>query len=364
MNDYYKNRKYFVYRHVAPNGKMYIGITSRSAPELRWGVGGKFYAKSNTHFWCAIQKYGWENIKHIIVAHGLGVVQACNLEAYLIKKYDTLYNGYNQTSGGVTPTEITKEVRNRISNKVIAYHSSLPSGYWSNKFKGHVVSEHTRHKISAKSKGRTYTQEVIDKRRQTFINNLTPNRRYKFGGANRGRKLSDKHVEKIRCIHKGKHLSMEQRINISRYAKARFSIKHVWVHKLEHELEVPETKLSWYLDQGYILGRCNIKNIYLTKAGTTIKVSAEHLDKYLDDGWIYGFSQSRISNIRKSKQKYLYTYKNMQFYTGSELAAYLRTVGYPKIVQGTINSICQGSIIKSYPELSIEIHRRLVDESI
>ena len=70
MRDYYIDRKYFVYRHVAPNGKMYIGITSKSDPTHRWGSGGVCY-KKNAHFWNAIQKFGWDNFQHIIVAHGL-----------------------------------------------------------------------------------------------------------------------------------------------------------------------------------------------------------------------------------------------------------------------------------------------------
>ena len=113
MSNYYLTRKYFVYRHVAPNSKMYIGITSRLNPEDRWGKDGKGYIE-NTHFWNAIQKYGWNNFKHIIVAHNLDVDTACHLEEYLIKKYDTMNNGYNQTSGGVRPTEITDEIRDKI----------------------------------------------------------------------------------------------------------------------------------------------------------------------------------------------------------------------------------------------------------
>ena len=84
MTDYFKHRKYFVYRHVAPNGKMYIGITGKSDPIYRWGAGGICY-KKNVHFWSAIQKYGWDNFQHIIVAHGLSVDTACHLEEYLIK---------------------------------------------------------------------------------------------------------------------------------------------------------------------------------------------------------------------------------------------------------------------------------------
>ena len=49
------------------NGKMYIGITSRT-PEARWGNNGSQYTKAkNPCFYNAIQKYGWDNFEHIIL---------------------------------------------------------------------------------------------------------------------------------------------------------------------------------------------------------------------------------------------------------------------------------------------------------
>lgn len=53
-------------------------------------------------FWRAIQKYGWDNIQHEIVAENLSHDEACDLEIELIAKYKTNNPkyGYNQTSGG------------------------------------------------------------------------------------------------------------------------------------------------------------------------------------------------------------------------------------------------------------------------
>lgn len=90
---------YCVYMHITPNGKRYIGITSRK-PEYRWNH-GKAYM-TNKHFYNAILKYGWENIEHIILAKGLSKKEAGEMEISLIKKYnttDTAY-GYNQSTGG------------------------------------------------------------------------------------------------------------------------------------------------------------------------------------------------------------------------------------------------------------------------
>ena len=54
----------------------------------------------------AINKYGWNNIKHIILFEGLTQEEACDKEVELIAKYKTnIYRygnayGYNMTDGG------------------------------------------------------------------------------------------------------------------------------------------------------------------------------------------------------------------------------------------------------------------------
>ena len=91
---------YCVYKHTAPNGKVYIGITRR-APNVRWGLDGKRY-KNNCHFYNAIQKYGWDNFDHEVLFEGLSAYQAGEKEKELIELYDsaTPAHGYNNTHGG------------------------------------------------------------------------------------------------------------------------------------------------------------------------------------------------------------------------------------------------------------------------
>ena len=72
-----------VYIHISPSNKKYVGITSRK-PSLRWS-GGNGY-KNNEHFYRAIQKYGWGNFQHLIVAKNLTKEEACKAEIDLIKK--------------------------------------------------------------------------------------------------------------------------------------------------------------------------------------------------------------------------------------------------------------------------------------
>lgn len=93
------NRTCCVYVHTVPNGKVYVGITSQS-PARRWKNG--FGYKNNEHFFRAILKYGWDNIKHEIVTSGVSRETAQLEEKRLIKYYmsnDPKY-GYNYTTGG------------------------------------------------------------------------------------------------------------------------------------------------------------------------------------------------------------------------------------------------------------------------
>lgn len=90
---------YCVYLHICPNQKKYVGITSQN-PCRRWANGDGY--KGNKHFYSAIQKYGWDNIKHEIVCAGLTKEDACAKEVELVAYYksNTPDFGYNQSVGG------------------------------------------------------------------------------------------------------------------------------------------------------------------------------------------------------------------------------------------------------------------------
>lgn len=148
---------YTVYKHTTPNGKVYIGITKQK-PEQRWHNGHGY--KKNEHFYSAILKYGWENIKHEIVENGLTKQQACDLEIKLIAKYDSTNRdkGYNNSTGGeygslgVHPSAETRKKMseaNKGQKQTIQQRKALM-----NYLVGHKVSAETRRKISEAGKGR------------------------------------------------------------------------------------------------------------------------------------------------------------------------------------------------------------------
>lgn len=93
------NKKYCVYKHESPSGKVYIGVTSLR-PERRWENGHGY--SYNPHFWKAIVKYGWENFTHTILFDDLSKDEAYSLEIELIREYNSTNpkRGYNITNGG------------------------------------------------------------------------------------------------------------------------------------------------------------------------------------------------------------------------------------------------------------------------
>ena len=97
LND---ERKYCCYMHTNKiNGKRYIGITCQD-PKARWGSTGNGYI--GQPFYNAIEKYGWDNFDHEIIADGLSKAEAMILEGKKIEEYKTYMheNGYNVNHGG------------------------------------------------------------------------------------------------------------------------------------------------------------------------------------------------------------------------------------------------------------------------
>lgn len=94
------NLNYLVYVHTNKiNGKKYVGQSSNIVE--RWRNGGKNYF-SSIKFFRAIQKYGWENFTHEILYENLNKEAANKIERDLIRKYDSINNGYNIQEGGYT----------------------------------------------------------------------------------------------------------------------------------------------------------------------------------------------------------------------------------------------------------------------
>ena len=86
-------KRWILYRHTSPLGKVYIGITSQNNVKIRW-------CRGCPYFFHAILKYGWDNIKHEVLFANLEEDRAKNLEKELIRHYKNLNISYNITDGG------------------------------------------------------------------------------------------------------------------------------------------------------------------------------------------------------------------------------------------------------------------------
>lgn len=119
---------YTVYMHIAPSQKKYIGITSRN-PIKRWGTNGNGY--KGQAFENAINKYGWNNIRHIILFSNLSKEEAENKEIELIAKYKTTDSrfGYNVENGGKSVGRFTEATKKKISESkkgTIPWNKGIP----------------------------------------------------------------------------------------------------------------------------------------------------------------------------------------------------------------------------------------------
>ena len=140
------NGTYKVYCHTNKiNGKKYIGIT-KTKVELRWH-NGKGY-KAQPKFYRAIEKYGWDNFEHEVIAKNLTEEEAKNFEMLMIEKLDCINNGYNVSRGGDSGNSIiyTAEMRKAISNRTKGKN---------NPRYGVHLEEETKNKISKALTGRS-----------------------------------------------------------------------------------------------------------------------------------------------------------------------------------------------------------------
>lgn len=105
---------YSLYVHTSPSGKRYVGITGIN-PNRRW-QNGRGYDKCPA-FRNAIEKYGWDNIRHDIIMSGLTKEEAEQFEKLFIATFQTQNPeyGYNCESGGNIGKEVSVASRRKNS---------------------------------------------------------------------------------------------------------------------------------------------------------------------------------------------------------------------------------------------------------
>lgn len=152
------DRNYIVYKHTAPDGNCYIGITSLDANN-RWRD-GKGYS-GNYYFSYAINLFGWENFKHEIIAEGLDEISACELEKALILKHKSNIRGYgyNIAEGGRSP-RMSDETREKMRAISTGKHHTLETKEKLAKIHlGKKATAETKKKMSEVRKGRPKSEQ-------------------------------------------------------------------------------------------------------------------------------------------------------------------------------------------------------------
>ena len=175
---------YTVYMHISPSGKRYIGITSTSVNQ-RWNNGKGYETQI---FYRAIEKYGWDNIEHIIIAKELTKEEAEWLEIELIRELDTTNpsKGYNVAKGGegTNGCKHTEEWKQAMSERVSGENhpmfGSHRNGELNPMFGKHHTKE-TRQKLSELRLGKTHTEET----------------KYRISEALKGRVVSEETIQKM-----------------------------------------------------------------------------------------------------------------------------------------------------------------------
>ena len=258
--------KWIVYLHIFPNGKKYVGITSRK-PYERWHNGEGY---KRQYIYRAIKKYKWHNIEHKILYTNLSKKEACNKEIELIAFYDSTNKekGYNISKGGegtvgIKPTEESKQ-KNRIAHL------------------GKKASLETRKKISESNKGKHNIKRTEEQKKK--ISEAT--KKAMQNPAVRKR-LSETHSGKNHRNY-GKHLSEEtkEKIRKSNIGKAKGGKKVICIET---------NKIYESISQASKDTNINNCELYLLIKGQKYNTHAEH------------YITVKYNGIKKSQQKILQT---------------------------------------------------------
>lgn len=107
---------YTVYQHTFPNGKKYIGMTCQKNLNRRWDAGRGY--KTQVLMARAIEKYGWDNVRHEVLATGLTKEDAEKMEIEQIRINRTADPefGYNIENGGNCPGTHSEETKRKIGD--------------------------------------------------------------------------------------------------------------------------------------------------------------------------------------------------------------------------------------------------------
>lgn len=89
-----RSKLYYIYIHTCPDYMTYVGVSQN--PKQRWNNGEGY--KDNKKFYQAIKKYGWNNIRHEIVAETYYRRISQKIERTIITEFKKKNKSYNETN--------------------------------------------------------------------------------------------------------------------------------------------------------------------------------------------------------------------------------------------------------------------------
>jgi len=187
-----------LYKLSFPNGKEYIGITSKTAKE-------RFKQHCNGHgqyaVHSAIRKYGKNNVVLTVLAECDNWELLCLIEQEAIDKFNTFYpNGYNLTLGGDGTIGINPSEKSRLNISIAQ--------------KQRFSNPEERDLARKRATGRKQSIETINKRRESMMGRIMSKESIeKTRQANIGKKHSEETKKKLSESHKNP--SQETRLKMS-----------------------------------------------------------------------------------------------------------------------------------------------------
>lgn len=272
---------YCIYKHTSPSGKVYIGKTCRENLQKRFLHEGIGYRECS-YFWKAIQKYGWDNIKHEILIEGLTKIQADEYEKMFIKEYKKLKISYNLTEGG-------------DGSSGTSFNSGRILIYKDNEIKR--INKELLEEYFLLGWSRGYPQSVKNKISETH--KVRPNKN------TLGKKSIYKGdlMKKVNPSELSEYLNNGWELGIPPNLKNKIKNavdstiskkgKTVWIHNENECRLIQQNDLSSYLNCGWYRGMGKQTNStkgykWMHKNGERIRVSSNKINEYINNGWELG----------------------------------------------------------------------------
>lgn len=177
-------KKGYIYKITNPNGKIYIGQTTRLKNRMSsYRTCNNISTQQLLYY--SIKKYGWDNHTFEVLTE-VTIDKIYDTEIEYIKEYNSFFkenpNGLNMTRGGEgtlgkknTPETIKKRINSILGRKhseeTKKLMSILKKGKPSHN-KGIPCPESTKEKISKSNKGRQPSKETINNRNKTRLQKL------------------------------------------------------------------------------------------------------------------------------------------------------------------------------------------------